>query len=130
MLMQEFPKAAFIREVGLPNVSILDIIFGSCSTVVPKGLGLEASRVSLEEASTAGSDRVELMKKVKRRLAKIPELKSDEALTMFCKELFVDISKSAMFCATQPNQRLDCTKHGTLRYINKQFFTEHRDGLI
>ena len=65
MLMQEFPEAAFIREVGLPNESILDIIFGSCPMVVPKGLGIEASRVSLEdsdsEASTAGSDKVELM---------------------------------------------------------------------
>ena len=108
MLMQEFPEAAFIREVGLPNVSILDIIFGSCTTVVPKGLGI--SRVSLEdsdsEASTAGSDKVELMKKVKRRSAKIPELKSDEALAMFCKELFVDISKRVWFCAIQPNLRL------------------------
>ncbi|XP_030949279.1 uncharacterized protein LOC115973170 [Quercus lobata] len=106
--LKEFPEAAFIREVGLPNVSILDIIFGSCTTVVPKGLGI--SRVSLEdldsEASTAGSDKVELMKKVKRRLAKIPELKSDEALAMFCKELFVDISKRVWFCAIQPNLRL------------------------
>ena len=25
---------------------------------------------------------------------------------MFCKELFVDVSKSAMFCAIQPNRRL------------------------
>ena len=78
--------------------------------VVPKGLGIESASVSLEdsysEASTAGSDKVELMKKVKRRLAKIPESKSDEALSMFCKELFVDVSKSAMFCAIQPNRRL------------------------
>ena len=78
MLMQEFPEAAFIREVGLPNVSILDIVFGSVTMVVPKGLGIDAARVSLEgsdsEASTAGSDEVELMKKVKRRLAKIPVL--------------------------------------------------------
>ena len=110
MLMQEFPEAAFIREVGLPNVSILDIIFGSCPTIVLKGLGIEASRVSLEDsdsgASTAGSDKVELKKKVKRSLVKIPELKSDEALTMFCKELFVDISKRVWFCAIQPNLRL------------------------
>uniref|UniRef100_A0A7N2L427 Uncharacterized protein n=1 Tax=Quercus lobata TaxID=97700 RepID=A0A7N2L427_QUELO len=105
--LKEFPEAAFIREVGLPNVSILDIIFDSVTMVVPKGLG---TRVSLKdsdsEASTAGSDKVELMKKVKRRLAKIPELKSDEALVMFCKELFVDLSKRAWFCAIQPNLRL------------------------
>ena len=78
--------------------------------VVPKGLGIESASVSLEdsysEASTAGSDKVELMKKVKRRLVKIPESKSDETLSMFCKELFVDVSKSAMFCAIQPNRRL------------------------
>ena len=107
MLMQEFPEAAFIREVGLPNVSILDIIFDSVTMVVPKGLGIDAARFSLEdsEANTAGSYKVELMKKVKRRLAKIPELKSDETLAMFCKELFVDLSKRTWFWAIQPNQR-------------------------
>ena len=41
--------------------------------VVPKGLGIESASVSLEdshsEASTAGSDKVELMKKVKKEVS-------------------------------------------------------------
>lgn len=96
MLMQEFPKAAFIREVGLPNVGVLDIIFGSPGTEVPKGSleDLDLDSDSDSEANTVSSNEVERMKKVKMSLAKIPELKSDEALSMFCKKLFDDISKS------------------------------------
>lgn len=114
MLMQEFPKAAFIREVGLPNVGVLDIIFGSPGTEVPKGsledldLDSDSNSDSDSEANTVGSNEVERMKKVKMSLAKIPELKSDEALSMFCKKLFVDLSQRVMFCAIQPNPRLLC----------------------
>lgn len=108
--MQVFPKAAFIREVGLPNVGILDIIFGSPGTEVLKGSleDLDSDSNSDSEAHTVGSNEVELMKKVKMRLATIPELKSDEALSMFCKKLFVDLSQRVMFCAIQPNPRLLC----------------------
>ncbi|KAK9997830.1 hypothetical protein SO802_017433 [Lithocarpus litseifolius] len=104
--LKEFPEAAFICEGGLPNVSILEIVFESVTMVVPKDAARFSFPDSDSEGSTAGSDKVELMKKVKRRLAKIPELKSDEALAMFCKEFFVDLSKRAWFCAIQPNQRL------------------------
>lgn len=108
MHMQEFPRAAFIREVGLPNVGVLDIIFGSPGTEVPKGSLEDSDSDSDSEANTVGSNEVERMKKVKMSLAKIPELKSDEALSMFCKKLFVDLSQRVMFCAIQPNPRLLC----------------------